>query len=298
VASSDADVLFVVDTTGSMGALDYGDGDERLAGVRADLAALVEEFSGAHFALIRFDSTAQIEVPWTTDRAAVELAIELLRQERTYYARGSRLNLPIAEIERLFPRAGGGDRYSVLVYVSDGEQTMPLDPRGPGLLEGFRRVSQLVDGGVVLGYGTPEGAPMRVYTGRRSIDSPMIYDPATGEDAISRIDEERLAGIAGALDVDYVHRTSDEGIAELADSIAEAAGSSLEDDGRADRPVYWVPVGGVLVLVLWQMAASLAELSASLAMVAPSGRRRRPGTDPAATPSAAASAPAGDRSAA
>ena len=122
------------------------------------------------------------------------------------------------------------------------------------------------------------------------------------------LEERKWVGELGAywrisqrwrLDVDYVHRTSDEGIAELADSIAEAAGSSLEDDGRDDRPVYWVPVAGVLVLVAWQMAASIAELSASLAMVAPARRRRRePGIDPAATPTPSASTPADDRSAA
>ena len=53
---SEANVMFVVDTTGSMAAEDF-DGDRpRLEGVRTDIMELVDEFPGAHFMLITFDS--------------------------------------------------------------------------------------------------------------------------------------------------------------------------------------------------------------------------------------------------
>ena len=58
-ARAAADVLFVVDTTGSMAALDYDGDSPRLDGVRADIVELAAEFPGAHFSLIRFDSQAR-----------------------------------------------------------------------------------------------------------------------------------------------------------------------------------------------------------------------------------------------
>src|SRR5688500_14637880 len=53
-ARTAADVLFVVDSTSSMAAIDYNGASQRLAGVRADILELAAEFRGAHFALVRF----------------------------------------------------------------------------------------------------------------------------------------------------------------------------------------------------------------------------------------------------
>ena len=104
VKRSDANVLFVVDTTGSMAAEDY-DGDEpRLVGVRHDVMALADEFPGAHYALVTFNSKTRVIVPWTTDRGALDSAARLLRQEWTQYAQGTRLDEPLPTMRQLLPR--------------------------------------------------------------------------------------------------------------------------------------------------------------------------------------------------
>ena len=123
IKRSDANVLFVVDTTGSMAAQDYGGGQPRLVGVRHDITALADEFSGAHFALITFNSKTRVILPWTTDRLALDSATELLRQEWTSYAQGTRLDEPLPTMRSLLPRAEGGDGYDIVFYLSDGEQT-------------------------------------------------------------------------------------------------------------------------------------------------------------------------------
>ncbi|MBD8727567.1 VWA domain-containing protein [Frigoribacterium sp. CFBP 13707] len=64
-------VFFVVDTTSSIAAEDWGDGEPRLTGVRADVAAVAEQLAGARFSLISFDSTAVLRTPLTDDAAAV-----------------------------------------------------------------------------------------------------------------------------------------------------------------------------------------------------------------------------------
>jgi len=266
---SDADVLFVIDTTGSMAAEDYGDGAPRLDGVRADIIALIAEFPGAHFGLITFDTSARMVVPWTTDVGAVSTAVELLRQERTIYTRGSALGLPIPAIDRALPRTDDGSRYSVVFYVSDGEQTADGDE--PDL----RALRPSVSAGAVLGYGTPEGGRMRLFAGRDDTLDPYIHDPETDADAVSRIDERTLELIADDLDVPFVHRTEPGGIAELASDVADGASTELGDSRDGDRRLYWIPAFGVVALALWQFAVTAFEVAEARRAIGRPRRARR-----------------------
>jgi len=252
---SDADVLFVVDTTGSMGAEDYDGAHQRFDGVRADIMALVDEFPGAHFALVTFDTTERIVVPWTTDVGAFETAVSLLRQERTMYARGSRLDRPIDAIARLVPRSDDGSRFPVVFFLSDGEQTVEADPPD------FRSLAPSIDDGAVLGYGTGEGGRMRIYTDRDSLLDQYIQDPETGEDAVSRIDEGVLRGIADDLGVEYLHRTGPGGLDDLAGAIADDAQRERAGTRDGDRRLYWLAAFGIVALALWQLAVTSVEFS-------------------------------------
>lgn len=252
---SDADVLFVVDTTGSMAAEDYDGDRQRFEGVRADIMALVDAFPGAHFALVTFDTTERIVVPWTTDVGAFETAVSLLRQERTMYARGSRLDRPIDAMARLVPRSDDGSRYSVAFLLSDGEQTAEGDPPD------FRSLDPSIADGAVLGYGTADGGRMRIYTERDSQLDQYIQDPDTGEDALSRIDEDMLRGIADDLGVEYLHRTSTGGLDDLAAGIADDAQRERTGTREGDRRLYWIAAFGIVALVLWQLAVTSIEFS-------------------------------------
>jgi Ca-activated chloride channel family protein len=265
---SDADVLFVVDTTGSSGAEDYGQGGRRIDGMQADIKRLIEEFPGAHFALITFDSSARLVVPWTTDVAAFDTAVTLVRQERTIYARGSRLELPLETMARAVPRTDDGSRYQVVFYFSDGEQT--FDGAEPA---DFRSLRPEISSGAVLGYGTAEGGRIRVYSERDSELDLFIQDPETGEDAISRIDEDTLRGIAEDLGLSYLHRTSADGLDDLASAIADDAERERTGDREGDRRLYWVAAFGIVALVLWQLAATSVEFSDARRALGRPGRR-------------------------
>lgn len=252
---SDADVLFVVDTTGSMAAEDYNGESPRLDGVRADIMALIAEFPGAHFGLITFDSKARMVVPWTTDVGAMNTAVSLLRQERTIYARGSALDLAAPPMARALPRTDDGSTYSVVFYISEGEQT--ADTEEPDL----RSLRPSIDAGAVLGYGTAEGGRMRVYTERDSTLDQFIHDPVTDDDAISRIDEDVLRSIAADLDVPYLHRTEPGGIDDIVSGIAEGARRDRGGTRDGARRLYWIPAFGVVALALWQFAATSLEVA-------------------------------------
>ena len=279
VKRSDANVLFVVDTTGSMAAEDYNAGEPRLAGVRHDIAALADEFPGAHFSLVTFNSKTRVIVPWTTDRLALDSATQLLRQEWTLYAQGTRLDEPLPTMRDVLPRAGPGRGYDVVFFLSDGEQTEQPAPQS------FEPLGDIVAGGAVLGYGTTDGARMHVYIGHDEDPEEYIADDETGADAVSRIDEANL--------VQDRRRAGRQlrpphGARRRRRHRRRRGRSGRHDLCRERdtlRRLYWLPAFGLIGLVLWQLARTALEIVDDRRMLdarAPGARRERAGAPRAA----------------
>lgn len=267
-------VFLVVDTTSSIAAEDWGDGEPRLAGVRSDVATIAEELAGARFSLLSFDSSAVLRTPLTTDASAVVTAAEVLRQEITYYSSGS----SITEAHDLLrdqldaARESDPERANVVFYLGDGEQTADEEPGS------FADLSGDVDGGAVLGYGTDEGGRMREFDGYADEYSDLGYiedrsRPGSPE-ALSRIDEEALRTLAGQLGVPYVHRSAG---ADLAPVLADAReGRVSSDEGTAESltDLYWIAAVPLFLLALLEVGTVVRALDE----VRPAGGRRRGGT--------------------
>lgn len=256
---SSADVLFVVDTTGSIAAEDYDSGRPRLEGVRADIDDIASRFAGARFALITFDADAALELPWTTDAAALQAAVDVLRQEQSYTSSGSELGVPIDTIGDALDRSAKASegRARIVVLMSDGEQT------AGGSVASFASLGGSIDGGAVFGYGTEQGGPMLEYWGYYSdgIDPGYIYDYETSTDAVSRIDEDNLRGIADDLGVDYLHRTAPGGLDSWAATVADTSVERDGEDRDGARRLYWIPALALVALALWQLAATASAIA-------------------------------------
>ena len=254
VKRSDANVLFVVDTTGSMAAEDYNGGEPRLAGVRHDIAALADEFPGAHFALVTFNSRTRVIVPWTTDRGALDSATQLLRQEWTLYAQGTRLDEPLPTMRR---RAAPGRTESRL-----RRGVLPL-----------RRRADRAAGAAVVRTASATSSPaapcsatarrtaarMHVYIGHDEDPEQFIADYETGADAVSRIDEANLAGSPTSWASATSTARSPSDVGEIAGAAADRAGTTSGSATRLRR-LYWLPAFGVIALVLWQLARTALEI--------------------------------------
>lgn len=244
---ADVDVLFVVDTTRSMAALDYGDGEPRWNGVEQDLTALAEELPGARFGLLTYGADASLVLPFTTDAAAFTSAVETTVVESIFYAAGSRTDRPIYEVTTTLERAEevDPDRRRFVVFVSDGENT------DEGRLAPYDEVGDLISGGVVLGYGTEKGARMPE-ADDMSTDEGYVYDYEELADAISHADPDGLEKLADDLDVDYVHRTQPGGMDEVAAdfrSTLTTAGTS----GSGERDLVWIAGLVLVLLLLWEV---------------------------------------------
>jgi Ca-activated chloride channel family protein len=184
------------------------------------------------------------------------------------YAQGTRLDEPLPTMRSVLPRSGPSQGYDVVFFLSDGERTGQPEPRS------FEPIGDVVAGGAVLGYGTTEGARMRVYIGHDEDPEEYIVDDGTGAEAVSRIDEANLVRIADELGVGYAHRTVPDGVGEIAGAAADRAGSSHSGERDTLRRLYWIPAFGLIGLILWQLARTTLEIIDDRRMV--DGRVRGP----------------------
>jgi len=248
------EVVIAVDTTASMGAEDYKDNKLRLDGVKQDLLALAEKLKGAHFALITFDSKANLALPSTPDGATFASAVSALSLEIYGTSKGSVIDKPVEiSLQQLKKsKATDPDRSRLFFYVGDGEQTNDKEIRS------FDEIKPLISGGAVLGYGTAKGAKMIRNTGLSNSKAEPQYvntlDETTKKPvpAVSKIDESALKKIASQLGVTYRNRNSGGSV----DEIYRASNAQLLVDHSKKVThyinLYWlfaIPLAG---LIFWE----------------------------------------------
>lgn len=253
---TNAEVYFVVDTTGSMGAEDYGAAQRRIEGVREDIVAIAREYTGARFSIVRFDSRATRQLPLTTDLRAVESWAQTVKLEDSYTSQGSTVNRPVPELKVALERSAKENpgNIRILYLFSDGESTdSSVDPGAA-----YSELSTYVAGGAVLGYGTAEGGPMKINGGMD--DGGYIIDSATGQQAISHLDEATLEQVAEQLSIPYAHRVEP----GIDNSLLVGGIEDLLEENTNTRTVYNVqvwPLGFALLgLVLWEILATAPRL--------------------------------------
>lgn len=263
-AASDVNVFFVVDTTSSIVAEDYGDSSPRLDGVRQDIRAIAAELAGARFSVITFDSNAAVRMPLSTDTTALETVVAVLVPEVTDYSKGSSVTAAgtlLAERLRA-ARESHPERPRIVYYLGDGEQTSGKEP------EAMRVEGGLVDGGAVLGYGTPEGGRMKENSGlgpgkEATAGQGYIQDRSagTGKDAVSVIDESRLREIASQLGVPYVHRSAGDAAAPMMQKADPGTLQRAEGNGSLEgrTELYWGMAAGAFLLALRETVLVLRQ---------------------------------------
>lgn len=239
----DLEILFVVDETVSMSALDHQGVRSRLEGVRDDLSDIVSALPNAQFALVTFGHAAEVVLPFTSDPDAMLPAIAELTREPLLAGTGSSVDRPLPVIRRILTRAEEQhpDRTRVIVFASDGENTLAGHRQ-----KSFAPLADFVDAGAVLGYGSPSGGLMP-----SGAEPPWTFvrDLRTGDDAVSRIDEQNLQRIAGQIGVEYAHRATSGGLDDWARGLA-GNDDDPEGDGTAKYELYWI-----LALLLVVLAA-------------------------------------------
>lgn len=248
-------VLFVIDSTLSMLAEDYGDEDApRLDGVKADCKYIVDELATANFSVITFDNSAHELVPYSDNKEHVQYVIDSVYPLDKIYAKGSNMSVANEMMEDSLKTIIDNNKgETVVFFISDGEVNHKK-------LEKFSCKDDITYG-AVLGYGTSKGGKMHYQS--YYADKPEIVkywdEQYNYKAAISKIDESNLKSIAKDLGVSYVHMEETHDIDGVLDEIKQnvklkESGEQVEKDkalGADD--LYFFLLIPLLLLVLFEM---------------------------------------------
>lgn len=251
---ANANVFFVIDTTGSMSAEDYDGKKTRLEGVHADATALIKHLVGAHFSVLTFGTETYLELPLTTDSTAAQAIVDTLSPEMTTYARGTTISRPLEMLSQQLKNAvtQHPDRKNIVYYFGDGEQTVDAKPAS------FASIKSYITAGGVLGYGTASGGKMKVYYGAGTDSTSYItdYTGKISQDAISHIDETNLRNIATQMSVGYSHQTKPGDVGGVFAQIDMARLTVDSKDINTRQDIYWVFALAMTLLIgfeLWNI---------------------------------------------
>ena len=253
-AGSNVNVFFVVDRSVDLRVQDFGDHKSRMAGIRSDITALIDQYPRARFAVISFSSRSATDWPlsddiWSLRPMIAGLSPYTSMQPDSMYqvdaaAASDTLRYKLYQAEHQYPRSA-----NLVFYVGAGAPGSRA-PQGK-----FDLGSAKVAGGAVLGYGTSAGGPIP----REIINGDVVYaaDAQTGTALNSAINEQALRAIAGQLGVGYVHREGGQGIASVVSAVNAESNGAATTLGVERTELYWVLTLPAAVLVLIEICLTI-----------------------------------------
>lgn len=254
--ASDLSVLFVIDTSVSMRALDYDGNKERFEGVINDCCYIVDELSNSKFSIITFSDTAQKVIPFTNDTDMVQAELKAISLENDLYAKGSSMNIVKDTLEKSLieeKERQNEDTKLIVFFITDGEITKEGEN-----LESFSNLSQYISDGAVMGYGTKDGGKMvnSTYSNQPNSNFYYIYyydDTYQKVTAISKIDENNLKKIASDLKIDYIQMSEKSNIDGKLKQIKNIESSSQGQEEKINTYqdiYYYFAIPLVILLIL------------------------------------------------
>lgn len=237
------DVIFVVDTTTSMSAEDGAPAKDnsantRLATAKDDIITLSYLLPPAKFSTIVFNSSAYLQLPLTEDVQTLREYAKTITPEISKYSTGTSLISPLETLQQAIDDANTAfpDDRIILVFMSDGDENSEYDD-----ISNYYDLAPYIYAGGVIGYGTSDGSHMKEYnadvsstislqslTGEKStagqtVENPAnakyVIDPATSQEAISKINTPKLEDLAKNLHIPYIHRSTEQSIRNFASKI-------------------------------------------------------------------------------
>lgn len=242
---NDLDILFVIDNTISMNALDYNGSNTRLSGVKEACNYIIDELNGSRFSVITFDNTSRIVTPYTYDANITREAISIMMPINELYAKGSSIDVSLDSIMYSLKNSKKkNDNNRIIFFISDGENT------SNNSIKSFKSISKYISDGAVLGYGTKKGGYMKDESEYATNEYIMDYTGTNFGKAISKIDEKNLKEIANDMDVDYIHITNSNNIKSKIKQIKNKTKSTLESNDKSSYDdIYYIFVIPLLILL-------------------------------------------------
>ena len=249
------DVLFVVDNTVSMNAIDV-DGFTRLDAVKGICDTIIKSMPGANFALITYSNVSIIKYPFTSDIAIIKDVINQMKIIDPIYANGSTLDLAYDSMKILLNSSNKKEKHQRIVFfMGDGEligkENTDTD------LNKYSDIKELINSGAVLGFGTTTGGKVKI-TESAKLDkivdaNGFLLDGNGNGLSVSKMNEDNLKKLAGILSIDYSHMPDTEFLQKKIDSIKEEAVVNDDNEEELDKDIYYYFSGALVVLLLLEL---------------------------------------------
>jgi hypothetical protein len=225
-AGENLNVFLIVDRSVDSGVKDYGIGEPRIAGIRDDIAALVEQYPAARYALVTFASRAALDWPLSEDVWSLRPVVAALSSQQSGLDAGFDVNAAAAGNVLRYQLIQATQQYpgsrNVVLYFGSGAPGSRA-PQGD-----FDLTRGSVNGGAVLGYGRADA-----------------------------IDEAELWQVARQLDVPYVHRDAGQPFHPDLPDTPDGTGIRAEAVERIE--LYWLPALLAAGLLLTEIYLSVRE---------------------------------------
>jgi Ca-activated chloride channel homolog len=240
VARRGVDVVFLVDSSLSMGAFDVP--PSRLYVARSLVQRMTRAMPGNRVGLVQTEGTGVPLAPLTLDGGVIDLLLDTI-EPGSLPTPGTELATGLDAAIHLF--GAGSDKHRVLVVLSDGED------HGGGLED---ESAKLREAGITVhafGIATPNGAPVPVPGG--SGNGGYKRD-AEGNVVISRLHEDVLENMARATGGSYTRVTSaavdPAPVVERIDRMQKRTVESTSTATREER-FQWPLAGAAAALLLY-----------------------------------------------
>jgi Ca-activated chloride channel homolog len=237
---TEPNVFLIVDRSPDMTVRDLGQ-DTRMDVARDDIAALLDRYPRARFAVIEFASSPVLSWPLSADTWSLRPEMDNLMpygygpeamMQANAGAANTVLRYQLISAVQQYPRAT-----NLVFYLGAGAAESRVPARE------FNPPPDAIDGGAVLAYGTAAGGSV----------------PATDIER-SAVDDAALRKIAGQLGVPFVARSDD---AALTDVLRDQGVASVPAPAAATanpRPeTYWLPATVAAALVLIELYLTLRD---------------------------------------
>ncbi len=273
MSSRGSDLVFVFDTSQSMGARDVP--PSRLEEARREALALLEASAGDRIGVVAFAGDAVALTPLTLDHSAVRLLIESLTTD-ALSTPGSDVGRGLRTALRVLPDEDAGQQ--AIVLFTDGE-----DLEG-GLEEAVTQVARRGVRVFAVGVGTPAGETIPLLD-ERGYQTGVKLD-TDGQTVVSKLDAPSLRGLARRTRGQYFAAPHPGGeIVRLRAALA-GVGEGAREGRLGARPVERFPWFALVAWLLF-VASWLLPERRTLGVLArfegkPRAGRRRAGPGAAA----------------
>lgn len=263
-ANSNVNVFFVVDRSLNSRAQDYGNNQFRMAGIRADMTAIVDQYPTGRFGITSFATKAREDWPLSDDvwslrgvlkgYSAYDADFDSLGQVNVGAA-NDQLKRQLELAAKQYPGS-----YNLVFYFGEGSGISKQTPTE------FDIPAGLISGGAVLGYGTPGGGTI---ASRMAGSGELSYYPDPNGGAgpfLSVPDEVSLRAVAEQLHVPYFHRALGDSTSTMIPSLdgkpSTATQQNLSVPGNRTE-FYWVFTAIAMLLMYYELYAMAREYRAS-----------------------------------